>query len=509
MKIAYVGNFSQAHCTEVHLAATLEDLGHQVVRLQENELSPTWAADIADDTDLVLYTRTWGEFVTLEDLALLRGRKIPTASYHLDLYVGLKREDGLIDDPFWRTDYVFTPDGDPVSQAVFKSKGINHHYIKPGVYKPECYMKSLAKYRGTPGQWDVPKGEPLFDIPGYEHDVIFVGGGSPTGEGPQYGHPEWKYRGELLKWLKETYGDKYSKYGYPDETVRNDPLNQLYGSSKVVIGDSLCLQNFTHPYYWSDRVYETIGRGGFIIHPYIKGLEEEFIDGETIVFYEYGNFDQLKEKIDYYLEHDEERERIRHAGFEFVKNNATYTNRLQQMLEIIFPKTIAGYSIDPPAMADYIHGESIRISLGAGTEPEEGFVNVDIVSLPGIDVVHNLMHFPYPFADNSANYIKAKDLIEHLATHLHDGRSTILAFIEECYRILEPGGTLWIQTPGHNADFLWIDPTHVRGFDVRSMDFFDPETDFGRSTGFYSDAKFKVKATELENKNLQFEMVKI
>ena len=152
----------------------------------------------------------------------------------------------------------------------------------------------------------------------------------------------------------------------------------------------------------------------------------------------------------------------------------------------------------------------MKISLGAGTEVEQGeeWVNVDIVKLPGIQVVHNLMEFPYPFEDASADYIKAKDLIEHLAPYTNTNEIVILEFMKECYRILKPGGTLWIQTPGWQADFLWIDPTHVRGYDIRSMDFFDPDTDFGRSTGFYTNATFKVTATELENKNLQFEMIR-
>jgi hypothetical protein len=69
-------------------------------------------------------------------------------------------------------------------------------------------------------------------------------------------------------------------------------------------------------------------------------------------------------------------------------------------------------------------------------------------------------------------------------------------------------GKLWIQTPRYDADFLYIDPTHVRGYHENSMDFFDDNTDFGRATGFYSDAKFDVTCTVSENKNLVFEMVK-
>jgi SAM-dependent methyltransferase len=514
MKIGYVGNYNAPHTTENHLAATLEKLGHEVIRLQENEIRPDVLTMMigACDWDLFLFTRTWDDLVTLEHLALLRGRKIPSASYHLDLYVGLKREDGLDNDPFWRTDYVFTPDGAPATQAVMEAKGINHIYMKPGVFEPECYLAEKN--------------------PDHALDVAFVGGGSPTGEGPQYGHDEWPYRGELLKWLQDTYGDRYCKFGWPQQTVRNEALNEVYANTKVIVGDSLCL-NFDHPYYWSDRVYETIGRGGFIIHPFIKGMDEEFTDGQNIAFYEYGNFDQLKSTIDYYLEHDEERERIRQAGHEFVKNNATYTQRLQRMLDIIFGDTATSHIVydeaseisdkdmetvmkltSSEAPADAVPTPSsegtsaLKISLGAGTEPEDGYVNVDIVPLKGIDVLHNLMQYPWPFEDSTAEHIKAKDVIEHMATHLPDGRNSVIAFIEECHRILKPGGKLWIQTPSWDADFLWIDPTHVRGFDIRSFDFFDDTTDFGRGTGFYSPAKFKVAAERTENGNLQFSMIK-
>ena len=73
---------------------------------------------------------------------------------------------------------------------------------------------------------------------------------------------------------------------------------------------------------------------------------------------------------------------------------------------------------------------------------------------------------------------------------------------------MQPGGELFIQTPSWDADFLWIDPTHVRGYDERSFDFFDPDTDFGRATGFYSEAKFKVRTARMANGNLQFWLTK-
>lgn len=151
----------------------------------------------------------------------------------------------------------------------------------------------------------------------------------------------------------------------------------------------------------------------------------------------------------------------------------------------------------------------LKINLGAGHDIRPGWVNVDHLPLKGIDKVHNLIKLPWPFEDESADEIRAMDVLEHLPNHTPDYKPMYVAFIEECHRILVPGGELFIQTPGWDAEFLWIDPTHVRGFDEQSMDFFDPTTHFGQTTGFYSKAKFKVTCEKLANCNLWFTMVKL
>lgn len=309
MKIAYIGNYSQRHCTENHIAATFESMGHEVLRLQENDLKRDWAIKtITSKPDLVLYTRTWGNYVTSKDLNVIKLAHIPTASWHLDLYLGLKRQSGMRGDPFWQTDFVFTPDGDPNCANIFKRMGINHYYLPPATFKPEVYTAERTDWR---------------------HDVIFVGGGTT------YGHKtEWPYRAKLVTWLKNTYGNNYGKYGAPEQVIRNEALNDLYSNSKIVVGDTLCL-NFTHRRYFSDRLTETIGRGGFIIHPYIDGIRELFTEDELIT-YNYNDFEDLKKKIDYYIEHESEREVIRKAGQQRVLKDHTYNNRVQTVLDMIY-----------------------------------------------------------------------------------------------------------------------------------------------------------------------------
>lgn len=319
MTIGYVGNFRFDFTTESHLSATLEGLGHRVIRIQEDAYEGRGEDLYAmlKNVDMFFFTRTWGRTVTMDLLTRLKERNIPTVSYHLDLYIGLQRNGGLEYDPFWRTDYVFTPDGDARSQTEFEKRGINHIYIRPGVFEPECYLKKKVNGFGVEC--------------GSGPDIIFVGS--------YHYHPEWPYRQKLIDWLRNTYGSRFEKYGNPEQTVRGDALNMLYTRAKIVIGDSL-VKDFDHEYYWSDRVYETLGRGGFLIHPRIKGLEEEFEDKKHLVLYDFNDFDQLKQLIDYYLEHTDEREQIRRAGHEHVKQNCSYTNRMKQMFEILKEKGI-------------------------------------------------------------------------------------------------------------------------------------------------------------------------
>jgi hypothetical protein len=469
MKIYMVGNFTAPWCTEVHWAKSLEKLGHEVTRKQESEIQRNDIIREVVGHDMFLWVRTWEGFVTLQDIENVRRLGIPSVNIHLDLFVGISREATLDTDPRWRTDYVFTADGDPKSQEIFKAHGINHYWLRAGVFDEGCVMFEKN------------------DDPELQGDIVFVGGGK------EYSHPEWPYRKQLIEFLENTYPTQYRKFGYPQRLVREDDLNQLYANAKIVIGDSLNV-GFNHPNYWSDRVYETTGRGGFMIHPYIEGLDKDFVDEKEIVFYQYGNFTQLKAHIDYYLEHEDERKAIQRAGFERTKRDHTYMNRLQEMLDIVFKKK---------------DDSSIKINLGAGTDIRKDWVNVDLVPLDGIDVVHNMAIYPWPFEDGSATEIRAIDVLEHLPPYTQDLKPGVVAFIEECHRILKPGGELFIQTPGWRAEFLWIDPTHVRGFDVQSMDFFDPTKHFGITTGFYSQCKYSVRAEELDNHNIRFWMHKI
>lgn len=308
MRITFLGNFSVDYSSESHHAKTLECLGHNVMRLQEKNANSEKILSECLQSDLFIWIHTHGWETTgrpmKEILAILKQKNIPSLTYHLDLWLGLQREKDMNKDDYWHIQHFFTVDKLMADWLNINTR-VKGHYIQAAVFHDECYMAD----------------------PDITNDVIFVGSKGY--------HPEWQYRPMLINWLKDKYGDKFKHFGGDGLGVmRGKELNQLYANSKIVVGDTLCL-NYNYPYYWSDRVYETIGRGGFIIHPYIKGMEEHFTDNKHLQFYNYNDMTGLQNIIDYYLQNDAERELIRKQGFEYVKQNHTYLQRWIQILRSI------------------------------------------------------------------------------------------------------------------------------------------------------------------------------
>jgi SAM-dependent methyltransferase len=152
----------------------------------------------------------------------------------------------------------------------------------------------------------------------------------------------------------------------------------------------------------------------------------------------------------------------------------------------------------------------MKLHLGAGTAAKyhPDYINVDFLPAEGIDVVHNLNNYPWPFEDSSAEEIKCIDLIEHLPSHDLGGAPMVIKFVNECHRILKPSGKLFMTTPHHTSPNLWIDPSHTRGFDLRSFDYWDESTDLGRDYGYYTPCKYKVSAVLTDNLNCEFTLEK-
>jgi spore maturation protein CgeB len=81
------------------------------------------------------------------------------------------------------------------------------------------------------------------------------------------------------------------------------------------------------------RCMDIMGCGGFLLTNFQEDLLNFFVPGEDFVYYE--SRSDLMDKLDYYLTHEDERMKIAGNGYEKVKANHTYKNRVVEMLEIV------------------------------------------------------------------------------------------------------------------------------------------------------------------------------
>ncbi len=124
------------------------------------------------------------------------------------------------------------------------------------------------------------------------------------------------------------------------------------------------------------------------------------------------------------------------------------------------------------------------MNLGCGSEILEGYVNVDISPLEGVDVTCDLSRFPWPFDDEMFDEVRGKDILEHLPD--------TVKVMEEIHRITRPGGRVVLSVPYWNSFEAVTDPTHVRQFNEYTFEFFDPGKWRYQRRPYYSTARFSI-----------------
>lgn len=106
------------------------------------------------------------------------------------------------------------------------------------------------------------------------------------------------------------------------------------------------------------------------------------------------------------------------------------------------------------------------LDLGCGNRKRAGAIGIDIIPNPGVDVVHDLDRYPYPFDTSTFDEIFADNVLEHL--------ESIIKAVEELHRITKPGGLIKVIVPYFRAKWAFIDPTHKHFFTTESFTYFEP-----------------------------------
>lgn len=136
--------------------------------------------------------------------------------------------------------------------------------------------------------------------------------------------------------------------------------------------------------------------------------------------------------------------------------------------------------------------QGCRLDIGCGTNKNPGFVGIDILDLPGVDIVWDLEIFPWPLDDECVLIATASHVLEHINPH----KGVFIKFMNEVWRVMKPEGQFAIVVPyGVNEGFVQ-DPTHCNPINETTMHYFDPDPE-GRNIGqqlygFYRPKPWKI-----------------
>jgi SAM-dependent methyltransferase len=109
----------------------------------------------------------------------------------------------------------------------------------------------------------------------------------------------------------------------------------------------------------------------------------------------------------------------------------------------------------------------LRLDLGCGQRKREGFVGVDRIDAPTVDVVADL-ESRLPFDDNSAIEVHCHSVVEHLREPI--------AFFDEVHRILHASGSFTVYVPHFSNPYGHSDPTHQHLYGLYSFQYLTPHS---------------------------------
>lgn len=125
----------------------------------------------------------------------------------------------------------------------------------------------------------------------------------------------------------------------------------------------------------------------------------------------------------------------------------------------------------------------LKLDLGCGPHPREGFTGVDSLDFGNVDIVkHDLRETPWPFEDNSVSEATCTHFLEHL-TNFNDKWERV-RFFNELWRVLVPvtynaagapvTGFCRLVIPHWCSNRYYGDPTHKEPFGEMGICYLDP-----------------------------------
>src|ERR1035437_6155312 len=121
----------------------------------------------------------------------------------------------------------------------------------------------------------------------------------------------------------------------------------------------------------------------------------------------------------------------------------------------------------------YLSRNPLTLELGCGEEKrDESAVGVDLLDLPGVDILGDALEVLRSLPDSSVDAIYS----EHFMEHVSEPRLVL----SEAARVLKPGGEFRAIIPHFSNPWFYSDPTHRSYFGLYTFCYWVVRTPFSR-----------------------------
>lgn len=328
LTINFIGSFTTGYVGEVsdesHICNELEYLGHKVNRIPrdiwkarcENEkLDESWEKTISNlGADINIMCK-WHHFA---------GN--PEIDVYPDSYVKILRHRSKAPVLYWVWDYMYD-NGMPRWHLPIAKEADLYLTNEFGV-KDKYYQNTNFYYF----PFDVSDAQIQRQTAEKKYNVAFFG--SYIGQGDRISwlpeinrvHPVKVFSWNHEEWKNNGFDAEPAVYGMD--------FAKKIAECKIVLGFNV---NDHCWGYWSNRVGKVLSVGGFLLQRWVPGMELFLRDGAEY----FSSVEEAINKIEYFLHHNGERERIAQRGYEIGLDKFTSRSRIKE-LAILMDRYLKG-----------------------------------------------------------------------------------------------------------------------------------------------------------------------
>jgi SAM-dependent methyltransferase len=128
----------------------------------------------------------------------------------------------------------------------------------------------------------------------------------------------------------------------------------------------------------------------------------------------------------------------------------------------------------------------VKLDIGCGPNPKEGYIGCDIIPFNENIKVFHAGREVWPFENDSVDEVHASHFLEHL-TNLNEAWERT-HFFNEAFRVLKKGGKLELIFPHWASNRYYGDPTHKEPFS--EMGFYYLDVNWRKQQAPHSDIEF-------------------